>query len=192
MSYHIPDYYPPPQVEEINLGTEEFPEDMPPHIPLRPGLGEALVRSAGPVPDAIARRALRRDDEWVVDPVFSISLFIPPDAGDDAVAVVEKKTDDGPLRDYYQCGLYECADYMKRLMTLRPKGQPDEQWFVSVVNNVDMAREFEDNGVGPTSRELCDFIDVLPPEMICYGMPDAVEESNSPASDLFETVMDYD
>lgn len=192
MSHEIPDYFPEPRVEEINLRNGGFPENLPPHIPLLPELGEYLVRAAGPVADAIARRATRETEGWKMDCSFSISIYNPGSPEGAVVIVIEEKTDDGPLRDYYQCAVENIPAYAASLMADRPDINPDEQWFVSVVNDPELARAFEENGVGDFSRAVCEMIDQIPPEMACYGMPDSVQEADLPVSDLFETSIDLD
>lgn len=192
MSYDIPDYFPEPRVKEINLRNAGLPEGLPPHIPILPELGEHLVRTSGPVADAIARRAIRENEEWKVDCGLSISIYKPEPTGGEVVVVVEEKADGGTRRDYYQCAVENIPTYAASLMADRPDENPDEQWFVSVVNDPELARGLEENGVGEFSRAVCDMIDQIPPEMACYGMPDSVEESDLPVSDLFETTMDLD
>lgn len=195
MAYEIPDHYPDPRVKEINLGTEMFHEELPPHVPLFHALGETLVRASGPVAETIARRALLKDGEWTLDHRFSISVYKPSVGGgngDSIIVVVKKQTEEGPLRDYYQCAAENLPAYAASLMSDRPDKNPDEQWFISVVNNPDLAKGFEENGVGPFSRAVCERIDQRPPELECYGMPDSVNQSDLPSSDLFETTIDLD
>lgn len=192
MSHNIPDYFPDPRVETINLRNAGFPKTLPPHIPLLPELGERLVRASGPVADAIARRAIREGEEWKVDCGLSISIYNPGPSNGVFVVVIEEKADEGPLRDYYQCDAEDIPAYAASVMADRPDENPDEQWFISVVNDPDIARGLEENGVGEFSRAVCEMIDKIPPEMACYGMPDSVQESDVPVSELFETKIDPD
>lgn len=186
----VPDYYPKPHVSEMNPGVLDYGEELCPTIPISTGLGECLVRAAGPNPDIILRRGLRNGATWTLDTTLNISLFVPPGAGGDAVVVVEKLENNTHQRDYYQCGVGEAPEYAHRLIFGDSATEnPDEQWFLTVVNCPALAAMFQENSVIEFSRNMVDRLDRNPGELDCYGLLDGIEEAAMPASDMFETAL---
>lgn len=183
----VPNYYPEHNVSEINLQTEAFGEDTPPHIPLTEDFGEILVRASGHLPDVIMRRALKSDGVWNVDPSLSITMFTPTGAEIAAVVVIEKRhSDKEPARDYYQCIEAKCPKYAANVMSRRPDEKPNEQWFVSVVNDAILAADLDSLGVLELSSAIIDRLEIQPEELVRYGCPDSIGCEDYPNSDIFD------
>lgn len=171
----------PTNVDEFSLRSERFTKSDCPPVQLLSSLGKLTLQHCSPFPEYSLRRAVRVGGEWTTDMKIVVFAYMIPTEEQDILGIIEKTEGGETVRDYYQLLYAEIPNTVSRLIRQRTEDNADEQWFISRVFNQDLAERFEKTGIGKMSRDLCDLLDELPPEMCCENALSTVDELYYPS-----------